>query len=200
MMDATDHSNPLNLIQAAQHGDQAAYQSLYDLYVEQLYRLAYGVLLDALDAEEVVQDSLGYAFRSLSQFDPALSSFRSWLYTITISRCRNKRRRKWLPTFNLTTVVESLASGEPRPETLVERQGTQDAVLQAMGRLSPKLREAVAIRYFDGLTYREMGDVLGCSQKTAESRIRLAHEALFKILTEELDVLPENLLSYEQTR
>jgi DNA-directed RNA polymerase specialized sigma24 family protein len=42
----------------------------------------------------------------------------------------------------------------------------------------------VALRYGQGLTYREMADVLGCPQKTAESRVRLAHQALREALCE----------------
>src|SRR6186997_1400407 len=93
-----------DLIACARSGDQAACAAIYQQYVRPVYRLAYGVLLDQEDAEEVVQDSFAYAFASLKRFDPTRSAFRTWLYTITMSRCRNKRRRKWLPTINLADI------------------------------------------------------------------------------------------------
>jgi RNA polymerase sigma-70 factor (ECF subfamily) len=52
----------------------------------------------------------------------------------------------------------------------------------ALVALTPRLREAVVLRYGHGLTYREMADVIGCPQKTAESRVRLAHDQLRGLL------------------
>jgi RNA polymerase sigma-70 factor (ECF subfamily) len=169
-------------IDAAVAGDQRACTAIYERFVQPVFRLAYGVLLNQQDAEEVVQDSFGYAFRSLHRYDSRRSSFRTWLYTITLSRCRNKRRRRWLPTLPLADMAEWLPGREPNPETAVEQLSLREMVWQALGELSPKQREAVVLRYFDGLTYREMAMVLGCPLKTAESRVRLAHEALYQIL------------------
>jgi RNA polymerase sigma-70 factor (ECF subfamily) len=173
------------LIDAAAGGDQRACTALYDRFVQQVYRLAYGVLLNQQDAEEVVQDSFGYAFQTLHRYDKARSSFRTWLYTITLSRCRNKRRRKWLPTLPLADMVEWLPGREPNPETAVEQLSIREMVWNALGELSPKQREAIVLRYFDGLTYREMAMVLGCPLKTAESRVRLAHETLYQTLIQQ---------------
>jgi RNA polymerase sigma-70 factor (ECF subfamily) len=173
------------LIDAAAGGNQRACTALYNRFVQAVYRLAYGVLLNQQDAEEVVQDSFGYAFQSLRRYDSARSSFRTWLYTITLSRCRNKRRRKWLPTLPLADMVEWLPGREPNPETAVEQLSIREMVWNALGELSPKQREAIVLRYFDGLTYREMAMVLGCPLKTAESRVRLAHETLYQTLIQQ---------------
>jgi RNA polymerase sigma-70 factor (ECF subfamily) len=173
------------LIDAAAGGDQRACTTLYDRFVQQVYRLAYGVLLNQQDAEEVVQDSFGYAFQTLHRYDSARSSFRTWLYTITLSRCRNKRRRKWLPTLPLADMAEWLPGREPNPETAVELLSIREMVWNALRELSPKQREAIVLRYFDGLTYREMAMVLGCPLKTAESRVRLAHETLYQTLIQQ---------------
>ncbi len=183
----------LVLIAAARLGNQAACAAIYQRYVRATYRLAYGVLLDEQDAEEVVQDSFAYAFRNLARYDPTMSAFRTWLYTITMSRCRNKRRRKRLFTVDLAERIEQLSAKGSHPERVVEQRSVREIIFEALGKLSPKLREAVVLRYFDGLTYREMADVLGCPQKTAESRVRLAHEALYSILVEQRDVLTECL-------
>ena len=86
-------------------GEETAYVSLYNMYAGMIYRLVYSMLLNKEDAEEVLQDSFEYAFRRLDQFDANKSAFKTWLYRIAISRCRNKRRRKWLPTFSLSQLV-----------------------------------------------------------------------------------------------
>jgi RNA polymerase sigma-70 factor (ECF subfamily) len=186
-----------NWITAAQAGDQLACEALYHHFVGAVYRLAYGVLLHEQDAEEVVQDSFSYAFRQIDHYDPSLSAFKTWLFTITMSRCRNKRRRKWLPTVRIADIIEQLPGSELRPEAQAMRQHGRQSVHEALQELSPKLREAVVLRYFEGMTYREMGDVLGCPQKTAESRVRLAHEALFRLLVDQRETLFEELSGYE---
>ena len=83
-------------------GEQRAYVELYDYYSGLIYRLSYSLLGDREDAEEVLQDSFEYAFRRLDHFDARKSAFKTWLYRIAVSRCRNKRRRKWLPSFSLS--------------------------------------------------------------------------------------------------
>jgi RNA polymerase sigma-70 factor (ECF subfamily) len=186
-----------DLIARSRAGDQIACATLYQRFVRPIYRLAYGVLLDEQDAEEVVQDSFVYAFQHLEAYDPARSAFRTWLYTITMSRCRNKRRRKWLPTINLADVAECLPGLEPLPERVAEQQSLREVVLTALRRLSPKLREAVVLRYFDGLSYREMAEVLDCPQKTVESRVRLAHEALYRLLEGQRESLSLEALGHD---
>jgi len=172
----------MELIARCLAGDQGAYGTLYERHAPSLYRLAYSVLLVEQDAEDVLQEAMVYAFRNLHRYDPARGAFRTWLYTITISRCRNARRRKWLPTVALSSLlnigIEPPAPVDDLPETRAAWQDVRESLAQALHTLSPRLREAVALRYGHGLTYREMAEIIGCPQKTAESRIRLAHEQL----------------------
>lgn len=190
----------LALIACCLEGDQAAYASLYQAVAPGLYRLAYSILLHQQDAEDVVQEAMVYAFRQLRHYQPERGALRTWLYTITISRCRNARRRKWLPTVRLANLLNlGLEPAEPEdhtPEAAVARMGVRDALEKALATLSPRLREAIALRYGHSLTYREMAEVLDCPQKTAESRIRLAHEALRAAMTEGDAVLLEELWSF----
>jgi DNA-directed RNA polymerase specialized sigma24 family protein len=60
-------------------------------------------------------------------------------------------------------------------------------IWEAMSELSAKLRESVYLRYYGGLTYAEIGGVLKIPCKTAESRVRLGHKALKKILMNEIE-------------
>lgn len=172
----------MDLIARCLAGDQGAFGTLYERHAPSLYRLAFSVLLVEQDAEDVLQEAMVYAFRSLHRYDPARGAFRTWLYTITISRCRNARRRKWLPTVALAHLlsigVEPPAPADEGPEHRAAWAELRDSLRQALATLSPRLREAVALRYGHGLTYREMAEIIGCPQKTAESRIRLAHEQL----------------------
>lgn len=174
------------LLARCKAGDQAAFDELYHAFAAGLYRLAYSILLDEQDTEDVLQEAFVYAFRNLERYDPTRGEFRTWLYTITVSRCRNMRRRKMLPTVDLGGLLalgrEPASPAQHTPEAALARKDIKQALETALRGLSPRLREAVALRYGQGLTYREMAAVMDCPQKTAESRIRLAHEALGRAL------------------
>ena len=153
---------------------------MYNLYAGAILRLCYGVLQNREDAEEVLQDTFDYAFRKLRRYDPNKASFKTWLYQIGISRCRNKRRRKLLRTVSIHQLLsqEIEDRSAPDPVSFLSQSELQTAIWQALNRLSPKLRETAVLRYYAGLSYREIGEVLSIPQKTAESRMRLAHNAL----------------------
>ncbi len=193
MSEKRDDPELMALVKRALQGDQTACTALFNQYAPQVYRLAYSVLLHQQDAEDVVQEAFVYVFRNLHRYDPKRGAFRTWLYTITISRCRNARRRKVLPMVALT---EMLAKGmdppaptRENPELASMRNDARRALAEGLKTLSPRLREAIALRYGQGLTYREMGEILNIPSKTAESRVRLAHQALRQVM-DEANVVP----------
>jgi RNA polymerase sigma-70 factor (ECF subfamily) len=161
-------------------GNQEAYHKLYNHFADGVYRLCHSLLPTPQDAEDVMQESFVYAFKNLARYDAEKSSFKTWLYTIAVSRCRNTYRRKRLPTIDISRLLQwNLAAPKAdSPEAAMARQDAHYAIKQALQELSPSMREAVVLRYGHGLTYREIADVMGCPQKTAESRVRLAHQKL----------------------
>ncbi len=165
-------------------GDQASFAALYDQYAPLIYRLCYSLLMNHQDAEDVTQEAFVYAFRNLRRYDPSRSAFKTWLYTIALSRCRNAYRRWQLPQLNVLQLLttEVAAPRSETPESSLAQADVKAALEQALAALTPRLREAVILRYGLGLTYREMAEVVGCPQKTAESRVRLAHERLRELL------------------
>jgi RNA polymerase sigma-70 factor (ECF subfamily) len=175
-------------------GDQSGYTTLYNEFATGIYRLCYSLVLNRQDAEDVTQEVFVYAFKNLSRFDARRASFKTWLYTIAVSRCRNTYRRRRLPLVDLLHLFqdEVPAPEAERPEAVLARKDTKQAVETALAALAPPLREAVVLRYGHGLTYREIADIMRCPAKTAESRVRLAHERLRGMLrTEEPSFLDE---------
>ena len=170
------------LIALSLEGDQASYQQLYEHFAAGLYRLCYGLLLNSQDAEDVAQEAFVYAFKNLDRFDPSRASFKTWLYTIAVSRCRNMYRRKRHPLLDLAQFFHLAAPRSETPEAALAHRNARDAVSEALASLSPRLREALVLRYGHNLTYREIADMMDCPQKTAESRVRLAHEKLREVL------------------
>lgn len=184
------------LIERCLAGDQSSYEALYDEYAAGIYRLCYGLLLNRQDAEDVSQDSFVYAFKNLHRYDAQRASFKTWLYTIAISRSRNVYRRKRPALMDIANMLQLKLHGPPSesPETVAVESDVRQSVEGALAGLSPRLREAIVLRYGHGLMYREIAEVMNCPQKTAESRVRLAHEALRGLLQEDGPALLEALL------
>lgn len=175
------------LIERCCKGDESAYSALYTHYAAYIYRLVYGFLQHKEDSEEVLQDTFDYAFRRIGHYDARKASFKTWLYQIAVSRCRNKRRRRWLPALSFRQLDES-AVPDPHaviPEELLALSARQKVIWRALQDLSAKLRETAVLRYYEGLSYPEIGQILGIPSKTAESRMRLAHAALKEALAEQ---------------
>ncbi|GJM42369.1 MAG: RNA polymerase subunit sigma-24 [Ardenticatenaceae bacterium] len=170
-------------------GEDSAYVVLYNQYAGMIYRLCYSLLQNREDAEEVLQDSFEYAFRKLENYDANKSAFKTWLYQIAVSRCHNKRRRKWLPTFSLNQLIgqDVTDTDSPTPTETMQLTERQQVVWAALQELSSKLRETAVLRYYEGFSYVEIGQILGIPTKTAESRMRLAHKALRETLVEQIE-------------
>lgn len=169
------------LIERWRSGDQRAAESLYNHHRDPMFRLAYGLLGNPADAEEAAQDALTYALTNIRRFDPQRASFSTWLHTITVSRCRDRQRKRRVFQFSLTQWLRG-GGDAPDPTSTQEHQLVKDEthseVLGAVLALSPALREAVLLRYWAGHTYREMAEILDCPLPTAQSRVRLAYEHL----------------------
>jgi RNA polymerase sigma-70 factor (ECF subfamily) len=169
------------LIRRAQEGDERAARHLFDTYQLRTYRLAVGLLGDDADAEEVAQDALTYALLNIHRYKEDLSSFSTWLHTITVSRARDKRRRKLLPSISMAQWLgmgNQIRDHTPGPEACIMRRETEGGLSVVLDQLSPKLREAIVLRFYADCTYKEMGEIMGCSLNTARSRLRLAIEKL----------------------
>lgn len=93
-------SDTVALIQDWQAGEEEAAEALYNAHRSDVYRLAYALLGNAEDAEEVAQDALTYALVNIRHYAPERASFATWLHTITVSRCRDRQRRKRLVSFS----------------------------------------------------------------------------------------------------
>jgi RNA polymerase sigma-70 factor (ECF subfamily) len=172
-------------VQSWQAGDERGAEALYAFFRERTFRLAFGLLGDWGDAEEAAQDALTYALLNIKRYDPERARFSTWLHMITVSRCRDRYRRRRFPSISLNAWfrrggdVENETRG---PEDLTIQTETRGEVWRAVQELDRDLREAIVLRYWAGHTYREMGEILGCPLRTAQSRVRLAFQKLHAAL------------------
>ena len=175
------------LIERWKTGDHRAAEEIYNLHRERVYRLSYGLLGNAPDAEEAAQDALTYALLKIHNFDPRRSQFNTWLHMITVSRCRDLHRKRQMPTLSLSDWFRSRGrqlSSEINPEGQAIQREEQKTIWKAVQGLPIEFREAIVLRHWGGHTYQEIADIVGCPVRTAQSRIRLAHQRLEKALIE----------------
>ncbi len=157
-------------------GDEVAQRLLYEAHYAAAFRLAYLLLQDACDAEEVVQDAFVYLFRNLRRYDADRGTFWAWLRVTLVSRCRNKRRRKRLQIVSLE-VLDATGQSLPDaaqandPANVLDALGVRRAVWEALQQVSAGARDALVLRYDEGLSYAEIAEVLGCSNDAARARV-----------------------------
>ncbi len=183
-------------------GDEAAQQALYEVYWARAFRLAYLLLSNADDAEEAVQDAFVYFFRNLRHYSPQRGPLWAWLRVILVSRCRNKRRGiKWrLPVLQTLEHADEGEETADDPASILEKLGARQAVWEALQRVSPAARDALILRYYEGLSYAEIAVILGCQEEAARARVYHGKVQLRRLLEERGEATERGVLPAVKVR
>ena len=170
----------LVLIHSSQAGDEEAFAALFHKYKNLVYKTAYLMLGNANEAEDALQEVFLKVHKSLSTFQPSKGAFTTWLHRITVNHCLNRRRKRRIFALSLDEISPtSLTSHSSSPESQLAEEET---VLQALSRLSEKLRTVVILRYYWELSYAEIAQILDIPVGTVKSRLNLALKTLRKEL------------------
>ena len=161
----------------------AALRALYKTYAGELYGFALNALGDRGTAEEVVQEVFTRAWRHAEAYDPTRGSVRTWLYQIARHAIIDTRRR--------AAVRPALALHEPRdeqdPEGLsIERAMLGWQVAGALEKLTPEHRQVIRLAHVQGLSVREIAELLDCAPSTARVHLFKARKRLATMLDEEV--------------
>ncbi len=177
-------SNEHQLIARWRRGDEHATRALFERHREDAYRLAYALLRDPTDAEDAAQDALIDALLRPELYEPSRASFSTWLHAIVVNRCRRHHRSKQrrLAAFLRRWRLGPAPAPAPSPEASASERETSAQLWEAVQSLSEPLREALVLRIWGEHTFEELGHILDCPARTAQSRVRLAMEALFGVL------------------
>lgn len=183
--------NEQTLIDRICSGDQSAFQELVERHKKKVYFLAYDVVGDHHDAEDISQEVFIKVFRSLKTFrrDAKMSS---WLYQITVNTSIDHLRRKSskplksIDDLDKTNFQEKLAGSRntaSNPEQSAEAVIMQNRVSQALQKVSPKERSVFVLRHYNELKTREIAEVLNVSQGTVKALLFRAIRKLRKELS-----------------
>lgn len=175
-------------IERARQHDPAAWEALTRQHQEAIFRLAYLLVGDADEAEDVAQEAFIRAYRALAQFD-ATRPLRPWLLTITANLARNRLRSlgRYLNALNraLRAEPEKVINVPEASQQHLEAQ----ALWQAVRRLGETDQQVVYLRYFLEMSEAETADALGIAPGTVKSRLHRALGRLRNVVERDFPIL-----------
>ena len=168
-------------------GDAEAFNELVNRHHSKIYGLAYRMLGNSEDAADATQETFLEAYKSVKTFQ-FQSQFGTWLYRIGINTCQQYIRKSQSNERKLTAYTkEAEVQGRPAesdsPERVVIQTEQNEMVQNAIDQLPPKQREVVTLYYMQHLKYREIAEILACSEGTVASRLNQALKNLKRKLS-----------------
>ena len=178
------------LISRAREGSDAAWHSLVLAHQDATFRLAYLLLGDRDEAEDVAQDTFIRAYHALSTFDDT-RPLRPWLIAIATNLVRNRRRSLG----RYLAAIRRSIQAEPQPvATLGERTGQEweaQTLWQAVRRLKAAEQEVIYLRYFLEMSEADMANALQVAPGTVKSRLHRAVARLRTVVDADFPALRE---------
>ena len=175
------------LIERARSGDTHAFEDLARREERALYRHALRIVGTTSDAEDIVQEALFSAWRSIASFQGL--SFRAWLFRIATNRAldhlRSRKRRPELPLDppddDDVMWAEPIAAGPDLTQLVGDREALV-AVEAALGSLPAEQRTALLLRDVEGFAYEEIAVITSVEIGTVKSRIHRGRLAVRNVL------------------
>ena len=157
-------------------------------HLDAAYRLARWLTRDAGDADDVVQEASLRAFRYFPTFGGG--DGRAWFLRIVRNTCYDWRRHRYQqPTDSFDEEQHSGVRPPSNPETLLLQIDDAALIARALGRLPDHVHQLLVLRELEGLSYRELSDVIGVPMGTVMSRLSRARKALRNALNTEFPQL-----------
>ncbi len=153
-----------SLIRACAEGDTARFAELYDAYVRKIYNFIYYKTHHKETAEDLTSETFFKALKNIGQFDQS-RSFRAWLFTIAHNAVRDHYRLA-RPTTNIEDVWDLTSDDD-----VVKDVSTKHALAEVqkhMGKLSAMQRDILILRLWQGLSYKEIAEIVGKSEANSK--------------------------------
>src|SRR5437764_8302780 len=184
MIAAMDTSfEPSSLLPAVPHGDMAAFEQLYDRHSSTLYALLLRILVNADDAQEVLQETFVKAWTNAKTFDAVRGSEVAWLISIARSKGIDKLRSRKIRSDRENdagreiSIQSSFVDKTTGADTAIQSQ-ERIAVRSALAELPDPQRIALELAYFEGLSQSEISDRLSEPLGTIKTRMQLGMKKL----------------------
>lgn len=154
--------------------DHEAFGQLIDRHASAIINLAYRMVGNQAEAEDLAQETFLAAFKALPTFR-ADAKFSTWLYRIASNKCKDwlrvKRPGQGQHDVDVDEQLDPHVVEDRTPETLLSQQQVAQQLERAIQRLPVLYREAFVLKHIEGLSYEEMEDILGVSGDTLKMRV-----------------------------
>lgn len=176
------------LVEQSQRGDLAAFETLVEKYRQRVWRLAFNVLRDREDAWDVAQEAFVRAWQALGNFR-GQSAFYTWLFRITMNVASDRLRQRASRgrAFGTERVGEeemerTMADTDLTPDERAARAEQRRRIDRALAELPEHHRTIITLSDLEGLSYKEIADVLEIPMGTVMSRLHNARKKLRDVL------------------
>jgi RNA polymerase sigma-70 factor (ECF subfamily) len=163
-----------DLLLACQNGDLSAFDELFRIYGERIYRLAASILRDDREGEDALQETCLRVFLNIHKYH-GQAAFTTWLTAVVVNVCRDRlRRMKLRRAIRLDWLNRE--PGDPGPDLpeIIHERWQRQRLWASVDRLDDKLRLPVILVYQEGLPVGEAAAILGIPLSTAYSRLNTA--------------------------
>jgi RNA polymerase sigma-70 factor, ECF subfamily len=164
--------------------DPAVVDALVQQYYPHVLRFAHSILDNHDEAEDAAQEALIAAVSSLAKFRGE-SSFKTWLYGITLNVCRGHMRKRKMrqSVVQALQMVQMVAGNQPTPEDSTQRLETDSELWRAVEGLDEAHRTVVILRYVHELPVKDISRIMKINEGTVHSRLHYARKTLQYRLT-----------------
>jgi RNA polymerase sigma-70 factor (ECF subfamily) len=176
----TQQTTDYQLIQQLKAGNDAAFEELLSRYKKPVLNFVYRLLGNADDADDVAQEVFVRAYRHIEDYRPK-TQFSTWLFAIArnaaIDRLRHRQRH---PTEPLEGIEPASPVRGPAAEAQLQEIGAQ--IASAIQQLPEDQRTAIVLAEYHDQSHAEIAAIMGCSEKSVESRLYRARQTLRRAL------------------
>ena len=160
-------------------GDDAAYTRLVEKYQQPVFNLCYRMLGTPMEAEDAAQETFIRAYTRFSTYD-ASRRFSSWLFSLASHYCIDQIRRRRFQVVSWDELPYEILLSDPsrQPEEIALDRENEKHVRALLNSLPPDYKAAVILRYWHGLPYEEIANMLGSTLSAVKSRLFRARKMM----------------------
>jgi len=193
--DEKDEIDDAILVAQAQAGDYQAFDKLVTRHRGKVYAMIMNMVKNDADAWDLAQDAFIKAWKALPKFENR-AKFSTWLFRISHNMVYDKMRKKKIQSegelddqlLDMNQVDMTAATAprlEPRPDEALAGKELQERINEALSKISPEHSETIILREVQGMDYKEIAEVMGCTLGTVMSRLFYARKKLQTLLSNE---------------